>query len=341
MRALYTTSPAVYTLQDIPKPCPGFGEVLIKVDSVAICHTDINIKHGKSPAVRYPCVPGHEFSGTVEKCGEGTGLVPGARGSVQTIIACHGCPSCRLGKPMRCENFDELGLKRNGGFAQYCVIPARNFMRIPDNLSLEEAALTEPLANAVTAVRRVSPGIAKNAVIIGPGPIGLLACGVLSLFSPANLVMFGTRDERLRIAKSFGATDVVNIRLEDGEKALLRLLAGKKADIVIDCSGSIHGFALSLKLVAPGGGIVYEGLVGVEDTIPFSPAMLQSNCGFYGIEGWCPEDFQTAADLIATGKIDVKPLITHTMPLTQWEEGFRLAETKADGAIKVILKPSL
>jgi len=341
MKALYTVKPGEFGMVELPKLLPKADEVLVRVKSVAICHTDLNIKNGLSPAVRYPVIPGHEIAGFVEACGADVkGIRPGNFGALQTIIGCGGCAPCRLGLTNNCENFDELGLRRNGGYAEYTTIPARNFITMPTHVSPDEACLCEPLANAVAAVRRSSPSPVKSAVVIGPGPIGLLTLAVLKLYGLQDIILVGTRDERLKIGETYGAEHLVNVRKCDTVQVVRHeLLKGRGADIVIDCSGTIGGFKLALDLVARFGNLVSEGLVRAEDTMPFSPGMLPGNASIIGVEGWLPSDFQTAVNLIVNRQIDVKPLITHRLPLDKWAEAFDLAEKKHSECIKIILNP--
>lgn len=341
MKALYTTGVGRFGMTDLPAPVPKADEVLVRVRSAAICHTDLNIKNGRSPAVVYPRVPGHEIAGTVEACGSGVRHIePGDFGALQTIIGCGGCPPCRLGLANNCEDFDELGLKRDGGFAEYCTIPAKNFVKMSADVGADRACLCEPLANAVSAVRRSGAKAIQSAVVVGPGPIGLLALAMLKLQGLSNLVLAGTRDERLALGRQYGARHLVNVKKRDAADEIRNeILGGKGADLVFDCSGTSSGFVLSMSIVARFGSIVMEGLVHPADTVPFSPGMLPGNASIIGVEGWLPADFQTAALLIESGRIDVESLITHRLDLDQWEKGFALAEKKEDGIIKAILHP--
>lgn len=340
MKALYTPDPTVFSLTDRPIPVPAENEVLVRVNSVAVCHTDLNIKNGRSPAVVYPRIPGHEIAGTVAACGSAVKhLKPGDFGVLQTIIGCGGCAPCRHGFTNNCEHFDELGLKRDGGFAEYCTIPGKNFVLMKDGVDPDYACLCEPLANAVSAVRRSEAMVTQSAVVIGPGPIGLLVLAVLKLHGLSNLILVGTRDERLEYGRHFGAEHLLNVKKCDAAAEIRNILGPKGADLVFDCSGTISGFRLSMAVVARFGRIMMEGLVHPDDTLSFSPGMMPGNSSIINVEGWLPTDFQTAATLIENGQIDVKKLITHRMPLEDWEEAFTLAETKKDGIIKAILHP--
>jgi L-iditol 2-dehydrogenase len=159
MKALYATGPGQYGLAERPVPKPGPGDALVKVLRAGLCHTDVNIREGTASHVRYPFIPGHEFAGVVAACGVGVwGVAVGDVVAVHHAIACGQCSPCRRGDTMACENYQELGATRDGGFAEYCLVPARHLYRLPDHVSVEEGALLEPLANAVSAVGRAQNG---------------------------------------------------------------------------------------------------------------------------------------------------------------------------------------
>ena len=162
MKALYMPDHSHFGLVDRPMPAIAPDEALVKVANAAICHTDVIIKSGTAGHVRYPVIPGHEFSGVVEACGPQVRYIqPGDRVAVHTVIACGQCPACRRGDTMACQHYDELGSKRDGGFAEYCAIPAKCLFKLPANVSLAEGAVTEPLANAVSALRWARPAAGR------------------------------------------------------------------------------------------------------------------------------------------------------------------------------------
>lgn len=343
MKALYKNGRDRFGLTERPQPQPRPDEVLIKVDSAAICHTDILIRDGAAPHGVDTFIPGHEFSGVIVQCGsEIDYLHVGGRGVVQQIVGCNHCPACRLGRVNLCENFDELGVKSDGGFAEYCAVPARNFHRLPDQVSLEEGALAEPLANAISAVARARIEPTEKVVIIGPGAIGLLCLLVARLSSPSLLVLVGRREDVRMSTGRRVCPDVSTVNIADpGQKKALReeILGGSGADVVIECSGTKEGFSLALEILAPGGKLCCEGSVGRDETIAFSPFLLQKNRSVFGISGWEPRDFQRAVTMISSRAVRVAPLITHTFPLVEWEQAFAIATTGKSKSIRVLLKP--
>lgn len=344
MKALYIKDRSSdFALVDLPTPTPGPGEILVRVEAIAICHTDIVFRSGLlTESHCFPLIPGHEFSGTVCAVGEGvTHVHVGDVGAIETIIRCQTCHYCRTRISMECEHMRELGSTVNGGYAQYCVMPERCFVRLSNPERLEAAALAEPLSNAVATVKRANIRAGETVVVIGPGAIGLLAVAVARRCHPGKIVLVGTRDTRLAYGKRMGADELVNIRKEGAEAYLINeVLQGKGADVIIDCSGALSGFELSLKLIKSYSRIIFEGFVRLDETLPFSPRILHENCSLLAVEGWTRQDFQDALNLIDSGEIDPSPLITHRLPLENWEEGFDLASTKKSEAIRVVLKPN-
>lgn len=341
MKAIYAEGPDSFHMAERPIPQLKWNEVLVKVSSCGICHTDVIIRAGKAGHVRYPFIPGHEFSGTVVAVGEGvTGIKPGQRGVVQQILNCGFCKPCKAGDPLcLCENFTELGCIKDGGMAEFCAVPATHFLPIPDTLSFDEAACVEPLANACSAVRSGQIRVNDTVVVIGPGTIGILAAKVAKLRGAGDVILLGTRDSRLALAKNNGFVDqTVNIR-EPGAEEMLKssLLGGRGADVVIEAAGSLSALKTGLRLLAPGGRLVLEGTPSPSDTVPFNMFSLPNEGSIKRVAGWSALDFLNAKELIETKRLDVSPLITHRYPFPQWWEGFEKAEHDKDSAVKVIL----
>ena len=336
MKALYMTGPDDYGLVERPKPSPGADEALVKVSRAGLCHTDVIIRAGVASHVRYPFIPGHEFAGIVEAVGSLVKFIkPGDRVVVHQHLARGQCPPCRKGLTNVCERYDELGATSDGGFADYCVIPARHLFQLPDHVTLEEGALVEPLANAISAVRHTDIQLGERVVVIGPGPIGLLALQVARLTHPSILVLVGTRDERLKVGESLGADHTVNIKRAGALENLQDILGGKGAEVILDCAGTSSAVELACKMLGVGGRIAFESGESREN-LPIPPSVLLSRAAkLIGINGWVTADFGRALDLISRGLVDVKSILTHTFELKDWEMAFEMITTRKSEAIKV------
>lgn len=338
---MYAEAPDRFAMKLRPMPVPGPGQVLVRVASCGICHTDVMIRAGKAGHVHYPFIPGHEFSGTVCALGDGVRTVElGQRGVVQQILNCGFCKPCKEGQPLcLCQRFTELGCILDGGMAPYCVVPSTHFLPIDDGLSFDEAACVEPLANALSAVKAADVRLRDTVLIIGPGAIGLLAARAARLYGAGRVFMAGTRDARLEKAKlaAFQVDETFNVHRDEDLRRMKQCLGSRGADVVIEAAGSLSALKLAFTCLAPGGRLILEGTPQPEDTIPFNMFALPNESSVRRVAGWRAADFQCAKELIEAGTIDVKPLITHRYPLSQWEEGFQKAACDKDHAIKVIL----
>lgn len=341
MKALWAEKSG-FTLIHKEVPKPKCDEVLIRVEACGICHTDIIIRAGQAHHVVYPFIPGHEFAGRAVAVGEGVRRVKiGDRGVVQQILACNICRMCKQGKPAAmCENYVELGCILDGGMAQYCVFPENCFVPIPDTMTYDEATMVEPMANACLAIATgaITPG--DNVVVIGPGPIGIMGAALAGFFQPSKVVLVGTRDERLAIAREHYGVETLNITRPGAEEMLKNeLLEGNGADVVMEASGSFSGLQLAFSLAKKGTRICLEGTPNMAETIPFNKLALPTGASVHEISAWRRIDFDNCVRYIAEHKIDPNPLITHTVSIDDWERGFDLASNQKSSCLKVVIHP--
>lgn len=344
MKALYVKEkkPSCYEMTQRPVPEAKPGEVVIKVGACGICHTDIIIRAGEALHPRYPFIPGHEFAGTVVAVGEGVkNRYVGERGGVMQVVTCHECRNCLLNRSVwLCESAAEMGSQRDGAFAEYCAIPAENFVPITENVSFEEAAMVEPLANAVFTVDMAEIQPNDSVVVIGPGPIGVLCAKVAELYDPSRVILVGTREGRLEIARQgFGIKETVNIREDGAEEALMKMLDGKGADVVIEAAGTQSALELAMRIHAKNARIVLEGSPAYEETVPFNRLHLQPNARLIDITTWRRLDYYNAMRYVIEGKIDIKPLMTQKFTLDEWEKGFDMVTNHKSECLKVVITP--
>lgn len=338
MKALDVIAP--YKMQVVEREIPALGPdyALVKVGAATICHTDHYIISGNHPFVKYPTTPGHEFSGTVEGVGDKvTNIQPGARVAVQTLIPCGHCRFCWRGEINVCEDMLELGSLLPGGYEEYVVVPAILLHPIADHLSLEEAAMTEPSANAHAVVRRAEIQTGDYVVVIGPGPIGLLVMQYAALKNPGKLILVGLPNDepRLKVGSTLGATATVGLPTAQAIERIYELTDGRGADRVLQCAGSIHATALALKIAGMNSTVALEGVTGTEDTIPVSPDdILQKQITWRGVRGWTIADFAAALKINESGRINLKALLTHRFTLDQYDAAFEMTGKYTDGVIK-------
>src|SRR3989442_12805598 len=266
MKALLLKGPGEAVVTELEQPSIGPEDVLIRSRAVGICGSDVELYRGIRPVgyYRYPVVPGHEWAGEVVAVGERVhNLSPGEKVVSEGFLFCGRCRNCRMGLTNLCEaGYDEIGFTQPGGMAEYVAVPARLVHMLPRESSLEEAALLEPTAVVVHGFLRAQPRAGDTVVVIGDGNIGLLAVQVARLFSPAHLVLLGSRDERLQMGRRLGATHTLNVRQNDPQALIDSLTGGRGADLVFEGGNRPTGVEQSINFARRGGAVILEGIAG-------------------------------------------------------------------------------
>jgi 2-desacetyl-2-hydroxyethyl bacteriochlorophyllide A dehydrogenase len=307
----------------VPDPRPGPDEVLIRVRACGVCGTDNSLYKGDYPA-SYPVVIGHELAGEVVEVGAAVrGLAAGDRVTVDPNRVCHACAYCHSGREHLCENLSSMGVHRDGADAEYCLMPATNVYRIPDSLSYEEAAFSEPLACAVHGVDLAGIRLGDTVLIIGAGPMGNLITQLAARAGAANVVVsepIGLRRER---AARSGATHLIDPARQDVDREL-RKVQRIGADVVFEVAGNNAAQASCLPMARKGGTIVFFGVSPQDRTIPVNPFVINEN--ELAIRGSFNNAFATAraVELLAAGTCRVADLVSHRLPLSRYLEVFRL-----------------
>lgn len=345
MKAIRFMQSEVIEYSDIPRPRPKANEVLAEIAYAGFCATDIELLTGemihiKNGLTTYPIIPGHEWSGTIVEVGENVrGLKAGDRITSDVSLGCGECDECRRGHYNLCPNREVIGSYRNrqGVFAQYVAVPQRHVYKIPDGLSMEEAALAEPAATAAYAVTKARIPAGAQVLVIGDGPIGQLAAQLANLEGASKVIMAGSWDEKLAIARACGIAETINYHKED-VVARARELTDGGPEIIIETSGSNSALNSAVQALKPTGRIVavswYNGPV-VEvamNTLIVKDAELIGSLA-------SPNSFGPVLRYMAEGKLKVKPLITHVKPMEELEDVVKMVRAKKEMRIKILLKP--
>ena len=343
MQAVMKVAPGVghIELRDIPEPEAQAGQVKLKVHSTGICGTDIHIYLDEFKS-HPPVVLGHEVAGEVVALGEGVeGIEVGERVTTETYFStCGLCRYCRNGQTNLCLNRRSIGSAVNGGFTEYLVVPAGNLHRLPEAISFREGALTEPLACVVHGVLLNAPTVRAGdmTVIAGPGAIGLLTLQVVKS-AGADAIVLGTDadGQRLDLARQLGADHVVNVQAEDPVPLVQDLTEqGMGADVVYECSGAGPAALQLLDLVRRRGRYVQIGLFGKPVSWDLDQLCYKELIAT-GSNASTPESWLRAIRLLDQGIVKTEPLITHTFPLSNWENAFEAFRQKS--GIKTLLQP--
>lgn len=323
-------------IEDVPTPKIKDDEVLVKVKAVSICGSDLHAYMGVSKRRIPPLVMGHEFSGEVVKLGSSAkGLKEGERVVLEPVLSCGNCIPCRRGRSNICENMKLVGLHLSGAFSEYVSIPASKCHKLPDSVSFEEASLVEPLAVAVHAVNLTSLDKGEDICIIGSGAVGLMTLQVVKNTNAGKISAVDTLDYRLELAKKLGATTTINAKKED---PVQKVLANGGVGTVFEAVGHQKTVQQALAMVRKGGKVTIIGMLEATMELGMLDVTVKE-IEIRGSYGYTSNDFKQALKLIAEGKVKVKPLITHVLPLKDIAKGFEILSKGSEDVIKVVLKP--
>jgi 2-desacetyl-2-hydroxyethyl bacteriochlorophyllide A dehydrogenase len=323
-------------IEDLPTPKIKDDEVLVRVKAVSICGSDLHAYMGVSKRRIPPLVMGHEFSGEIVKLGRTVkGLKEGERVVLEPVLSCGKCALCQRGRSNICENIRLVGLHLSGAFSEYVPISASKCHTLPDAVSFEEASLVEPLAVAVHAVNLASLEKSEDIGILGSGAVGLMTLQVVNNIGAEKLFAIDTLKYRLNLAKKLGATTTINAKKEDPVK---EVLAYGGANTVFEAVGHQKTVQQALSMVKKGGKVVIIGMLEATMELGMLDVTVKE-IEIKGSYGYTSNDFKQALTLIAKGKVEVKPLITHVLSLHDIVKGFDILSQGAENVIKVVLKP--
>jgi len=325
-------------LEEVPEPSPGPGEVKIEVKAVGVCGTDI---HGH-PKLKPPVILGHELSGVVVELGDGAKLrrVGERVTSETTAYICGTCRYCKVGDYNLCPNRRGIATKAPGAFAKYFVIREASTHVLPDNVGFAAGALCEPLSCATHAViERAELRNDETALVVGPGPLGLLVVQVAKAVGARVVVAGMPADaERLRMAAKYGAERSVDVAAEDLKEVVRSLTDGYGADVAFECSGAAPAVKSALDCVRVGGRYVQGGILHREVSLDFDDVFFNREITMIGSRTQKPSAWRKSLELLRAGKLDLESLISEELPLDRWREAFRKVRDKS--AVKIVLVPS-
>jgi L-iditol 2-dehydrogenase len=357
MQAWVLGDPDQLTLTDKPLPRPGKAEVLVRIDAVAICATDLEITHYGSPAriqggapFNKNFTPGHEYMGTVVALGPGVDEYRiGERVTVEIHAGCGQCKRCRQGMYTACLNYGHNygeydkghranGFTTDGGFAEYAVNNVNTLVRVPDHMSDEEATLVVTAGTSMYGLTELGGLVAGESVVVtGPGPIGLLAVAVAKALGASPVILTGTRDARLAIGRKLGADITINVKDQDALAVVRQATRGLGADYVIECAGTEDALNLAIHMTNRGGKICLAAFPHDPVTLDL-PHMVRNNIYAYGIRGEGKSATHRAMAFMAEKRFDASLIHTHTFDLADLPEALRYARDRVEDAIKVVVR---
>ena len=359
MKAWVLGDPDQLSLVEKPVEMPQKAEVLLQIDAVAICATDLDvISHGPPAMIEGGLpfnknfTPGHEYMGTVVALGPSVDEFQiGERVTVEIHSGCGQCKRCRMGMYTSCHNYGlnygevdkghrANGFTTDGGFKQYAVNNINTLIKVPDKMSDEEATLVVTAGTSMYGLTELGGLVAgESVVVIGPGPIGLLGVAVAKALGAGPVTLIGTRDDRLEIGKRLGADNILNVKKENDIVASIKNIVGQKgADYVLECAGTEQALNDAIMMTNRGGKICLAAFPHEPIKINI-PHLVINNIYMYGIRGEGKSATHRAMAFMNEGRFDAKLVHTHTFNLEELPKALKYARERIDGAIKVVIKP--
>ncbi len=343
MKALLYTKPYCLEYSDFTHPVIGDDEVLISVKACGICGSDVHGFTGKTGRRIPPLIMGHEAAGIIEEVGKKvSGFEKGDRVCFDSTVYCNKCEPCRKGLYNRCEKRQVLGVstpefKRHGAFAEYVAVPWWIVSKIPDNMSFTQAALLEPASIGTHAANRAPISTDDTVVVIGAGTIGLFILQAARLRGAARIIVVDINEFRLVLAKKLGADMVINPLKSDLRETIFKETKNRGADVTFEAVGYAQTFRDGVSLTKTGGHLVAVG--NLEKTAEFNLQELVAReltfTGSYASSG----EFRDCIDLVASGKINVEPLISDVLPLKDGQGAFERLLKAEENLLKIVLEP--
>ena len=337
MRAVVIERPGEVALRDVEAPVCGRKDVLVRSRLVGVCRTDLELATGALTdpnLVRFPCIPGHEWVGSVAEVGDLVAdLRPGDRVVCEGMIPCNRCRLCRTGRTQLCENYDQIGFSRGGGCGELVVAPRRVVHRLPDTIPDDAAVLIEPASCVWRALERAAPQPGERIGVIGIGTLGSLTLTLSRLFSPGALVAYGLRADELAFARQLGANAGIDASapLDDTYSGVL--------DVVVETAGAPAAVELATRIVRPGGRVVLLGIAGDGKTLELpSDRFVLGDIDVIGSFSYTTAAWAGVLRLLERELVDLAPLVTHRFPLESFADALALLERPRGTVVKIVLE---
>ena len=349
MHAIVTSGPNEFEYKEVPVPDFEPGNILVKVAACGICGTDTHILGGHMRPMwppYYPFIQGHEWCGTVAGIGKDvrTDLEVGDRVIMEPTVGCSSCAMCIAGNYHLCENaakkdggYKLLGHTADGAFSEYGLAPPNNLHKMPEKMTWEDAVIVNQVVIALHALDRGQVYPADEVAILGPGLLGLSVLQLVKYLGASKVFVTG-RGYRLDIAKELGADVVIDITKENPVEVVMDHTNGKGVDLSVECAGPVSTMREAVDMVRRGGRVVLEGINGGDEVSFNTDRIVLDEISVFGGRG-SPNCYPRAIQIIADGHIQTDRMLTHSFPLSEFEEAMRMFQAREDGVMRVMLTP--
>jgi L-iditol 2-dehydrogenase len=335
-QAVMTAPGQIEIRDDVPVPQPGPGEVLLRIQRIGVCGSDIHVYHGKHPYTGYPVVQGHEFSASVVAVGPGVeGLKPGMKVTSMPQIVCGECAPCRRGDYHICDKLKVEGFQAPGCAQELWVTKADRIIPLPDSFSYEQGALVEPASVAVHANRRAGDLSGRHVAVFGAGTIGNLVAQVARC-NGAEVMITDLSDYRLGIAQQCGLKNTFNSRTESAGDAGKRFFGSAGFDVAFECVGVEPTITSAVANIQKGGTIVVVGVFGEKPRVDLG-LVQDRELNLRGTLMYQREDYLRAVDLLASGGVIAAPLMSKHFSMDDYLDAYKFIEAQGERAMKVFI----
>jgi 2-desacetyl-2-hydroxyethyl bacteriochlorophyllide A dehydrogenase len=333
VKAVVIERPHEAAYRDVERPACGPEDVLVKSRRAGVCRTDLDVLLGVLDRrwVRYPCIPGHEWTGVVAEVGDAVfDLSPGERVVCEGIVPCLRCRRCKAGDTNLCEHYEQLGFTRGGGYGEYVLVPPHVVHRLPADVPEDSAVLVEPAAVVLRGLERGRPAPGERVAVVGVGTLGAIALRLARLFGPSEVHAIGLRDEELEFARLLGADAAYHPDSSEGETGTF--------DLVLECAGSAAAVELGTRLAREGGRVVALGIAGEGKRLDLPADRLAlRDLELIGSISYTSAVWSHVVSLVSDGLVDLGGIVTRRIPVAQYEDAFALMQS-GDGVGRFVLE---
>jgi len=337
MQQAIMINPGKIEFQEIPRPKLQPNEVLIQVKRIGVCGSDIHVYHGLHPYTSYPVVQGHEVSGVIAEVGQDVkDLAQADKVVFMPQVTCGECYPCRHGMYHICDNLKVMGFQTNGAAQEYFPVRAEMVLKLPESISIDQAAMIEPVSVAVHALSRSGSVAGLNVLVLGAGTIGNLVAQVASASGAKKVLITDVSEYKLQKARQCGLEYVVNPQQEDLGKAILNTFGPDKADLILECVGVQDTITQAIANARKGSTIIVVGVFGKKPEVDLG-LVQDRELSLIGTLMYQKRDYERAIALVSNGKLCLDQMITHRFAFRDYLEAYEAIESSGGKYMKVMI----
>jgi L-iditol 2-dehydrogenase len=337
MRQAIMTNPGKIEFTDVERPHPAADEVILQIKRIGICGSDIHVFHGLHPYTGYPVVQGHEVGAVIAEVGTGvSGFIPGEKVVFMPQVTCGECYPCRHGMYHICDHLKVMGFQTNGAAQDYFSIKAEKVIKLPESMTLDQAALIEPVSVAVHALSRAGSVEGKKVVVLGAGTIGNLVGQVAQASGAAGVLITDVSEYKLDKARQAGLKTVVNTQKIELDQAILSTFGLDKADLILECVGVQDTITQAVKNARKGSTIIVVGVFGKKPELDLG-LVQDRELSLVGTLMYQKKDYEYAIELAAADKLHLESLVTHRFPFERYLDAYKAIDASKGEYMKVMI----